>query len=199
VPVAISIKHDLKRIKRQLTAIEKQQLPFAASKALNEAAYQGAQVEKIVIKHKIDRPKPWTVSGLSAPKSLRSHKRDWPNLKASIIIADNRWKYMRFHVEGGVEPGRHIVPVNIRTNKFGSIGRGKLKKPGMFIRRIKGVTGVWQRVDKRNPRLSLLARFHPQASYRKRYPWGEAARKHAARNFSRYFDVEMRKALANPK
>jgi hypothetical protein len=194
VPVAISIKHDLKRIKRQLTAIEKQQLPFAASVAINEAAFQGAQVEKKAIVGHIDRPRPWTKSGIHLFK--RSHKREWPNLLAQIAIKPDRWRYMRYHVEGGTEPGRHIVPVNIRTNRYGSIGRGKLKKPGTFIRRIKGVTGVWKVAGgKRNPRLSLLARFHPQATYRKRYPWGEAARKHAARNFSRYFDDAMRKAL----
>lgn len=179
-----------------MDAVKRKQVPFAASRALNDAMLdkgKGArQAEVEALEKYIDRPTRFTKQGF---KVTRSTKR---NLTAIIEIPQDRWKYMQYHVRGGVEPGTHAVPVNVSTNRYGSIGnvRKHANKSGAFVRTINGVGGIWQRIGgKKSKRLKLLVRFHKSAKYHKRYPFGEATRKAVRRAFPAFFEKRFREAM----
>lgn len=195
----ITIKHDLKDLTRKMSAVQRKQLPFAASRALNETVFdksKGArQAEVEALEKYIDRPTRFTKQGFHVE---RSHKRQWPRLQATIEIPENRWKYMKYHVQGGVEPGVHSVPVNVALNRYGAIGnvRKHANKRGAFVRTINGVSGIWQRVGgKKSRQLKLLVRFHKTAKYHKRYPFGDAAKRAVRRYFRPFFEREFAKAM----
>ena len=207
----ISVKTDITAATRHLTRIQRKQIPFAASQALNDTAFNARSAVQVQLPKKLDRPTPWTIRGVRVGKSTKR------NLHARVYFAPDRARYMKYQIEGGTRTnttGTIVMPKNLKQNKYGNIPRGKIKKllqrPDTFIGTIKGIPGVWQRghISKRGKfsartksrasNVRLLARFEDQATYSPRFPLRKivtgVARSNFRRNFSRRLAAALRTA-----
>lgn len=181
----IKITADFDGLVSQLDNMQKKQIPFAASQALNEVAQKSVKALRVQATKALDRPTPFTLNGF---RMMRSSKA---NLSAVVYIAPIQNAYMRFQVEGGVrrdkEQGRTIVPVEgaIKLNKYGNIpGRktGIAGKSNRFVGTHRGVKGIWARgrvgkkgqfinSNRKSKSLRLVAAFNDSVVYKSKLPF----------------------------
>lgn len=207
----ISVKSDIKAATRYLTRIQRKQIPYATSRALNDTAFDARKAVQVQLPKKLDRPTPWTIRGVRVGKSTKRR------LTSSVYFMPDRAKYMKYQIAGGTRTnaaGTIVMPKAINQNKYGNIPRGKVRKllqrPDTFIGTIKGIPGVWQRghISKRGKfsartksrasNIRLLVRFEDQATYQPRFPMKKivtgVARSKFRRNFKRQLDAAVRSA-----
>ena len=132
--VGINVSADVKKAKKQLSRIQKKQIPFALSRAINDSLEDAERAEKGAIRNYIDRPTPWAMRGF---KVNRSHKT---RLRGSLEIQPSQWSYLKYQIEGGTSrrAGKpHAIPSGVATNKYGGMTRNKvrtlLRQKGTFI------------------------------------------------------------------
>lgn len=208
----ISVKSDLKAWTKDLDKIQKQQLPFAASLALNQTAeFIAVNLNNDTRKY-LDRPTPFTQKAFTIK---RSNKR---NLTALIFPKPAQAAYLKWQVFGGTRraKGRAIpLPVNIKKNRYGNMPKGAIKrllaKPNTFSGTMFGVAGIWQRghfsragkfsatTKKRGSSLQLLAAYEPTASYTPRFPHDRLAKGYALKAFRPFFERSLARALRTAK
>ena len=171
-----NIKGDLKVIRKSLSRLQKKQIPFAASLAINATLFDIRKAEVAQIYKKLDRPTKFTAKGFLVNKSRKT------NLTGSIEIPANRWKYMKYQVEGGTRTRNVIVPTNAsKLNVYGNIkgiwsGSGSKKTFTKAKKKYVNKQGVWQKTGgKRNPQVKLIAAFVRSARYKKRFPFYKIA------------------------
>lgn len=196
--VSISVSVDIKKAKKQLTRLQKKQIPFAVHQAINDSLFDARKAEQGAIRQYIDRPTPFTQKGFLVKKS--PNKRV---LRGSLEITPNRLKYLKYQVEGGTSrrAGKsHAIPVNAATNKYGNLPRNKvrtlLRQRGAFTAKIGGVEGVWKR-DRSG--LKLLIVFKAQARHTPRYPFGKAAIRVINAKFKHNLDRRLKAALRSAR
>ena len=196
VPLQLAIKTEIKEATRHLDLLQRKQIPYATSRALNDTAWDARAAVQAQLPKKLDRPTPWTIRGVRVDKSSKRR------LLAGVYFSPDRAKYMRFQVFGGTRvSSRHpiVLPRAIRINKYGNIPRGKirrlLQKPNTFISTIHGVGGVWQRPKKTGAPLVLLARFGTAAAYQPRFPFKKIVSGVARSKFPRHFHRRMAAAI----
>lgn len=125
--ITISVKADIEAARRKLDAVQRRQLPFAVSKALNETAYQVAAAEKREMRDVFDRPTPATLNAVRYRKSTKA------NLQAEVYIADflgkgnapSRW--LEAQVRGGL---RRMKRFERALEAVGAMPRGFRAVPG---------------------------------------------------------------------
>lgn len=216
----LSIKSNIDDVAKSLTKIQRKQIPFAASVALNETAF-GLQKEiKRQMPRKLDRPTPWTISGVRVQKSKKT------DLEAVVYMAGakglkgesaDRNKYMQYQVYGGTRmPKKSKIPVpyqkNLKTNKYGNLPRNKIKaltaKRDIFIGKVKGIDGIWQRghynqsgtfntTKGRASAIRLLVAFEPDATYTPKLPYTRISEGFTLSKFEPNFRRALAKALAS--
>ena len=192
----VSVKAHVNDAKKQLTRIQRKQLPFATSQALNDTAWDARKALRVQAVKKLDRPTKFTIDAFQIEKSSKR------KLYSVVKIEEKRWKYLKYQVEGGTRrsSGRGIyVPVNVKLNRYGNIpGRSKrlVKGVNQFIGTIKGTTGVWTRHgSKRNKKLKLMVSFKSEVNYRKRFPFYNIVEGVVDHTFRKHFDKRIRAAL----
>tara|TARA_R110000803_G_scaffold180290_2_gene242700 strand:- start:216 stop:818 length:603 start_codon:yes stop_codon:yes gene_type:complete len=188
----ITVTADVKKARRQLDLIERKQIPYAASLALNDVAFASRKAEIALQANVIDNPTPFTKRGFKVHKS---NKRD---LEAVLEIPPAQWKYLRHQVRGGASVRNHAIPVNHSLeNKYGGLPRRKAitlaKRKNHFSATLNGTAGVWKRES--DGSLSLQILFKPKTTQRKKYPFGKATKRLVAARWSSTFDKRLRAIL----
>lgn len=186
-----AIKLNLKEVERAFSDLERKQVPFAAAKALTQTAKQVQKELERQLPIKLDRPTPFTRRAFGTVRATKSR------LRSTIFVKDLQAEYLSFAIHGGhrdPDNKRILMPKNIKLNKYGNIANLKdgkkvkalLAKPNTFKGTVKGVPGIWQRVN-RNKKVKLLIRFETGAEYKPRFPFfqiaGGVARAKVSRNF----------------
>jgi hypothetical protein len=189
-----NIKGDLKAIKKGLSRMQKKQLPFASAMAINSTLFDIQKAEKVQIQKKLDRPIPFTVKGFRVVKAKKY------KLRGSVEIQPNRWKYLKYQVEGGTRTKNVLVPTSkAKLNAYGNIAgkrTGLVKKKTQFLGTINGTTGLWQKTGgKRNPKTSLLIGLRKSASYQKKFPFAKIAQGVARSKFQKNLRRELARAM----
>lgn len=136
--ISVSVKHDLRGLTRHLNEIERKQLPFAASKAINEAGWE-TRKDLIDEGRKVfHQPKTWTLRQI---KYIKATKRD---LRAVIYIdidadkiypqqihggarAEKRYEWL-LRRKGILPQGMFTVPATRLQNRAGNISASNLNK-----------------------------------------------------------------------
>ena len=148
----LSVKADFKKLQKQLDEIGKKQLPFAFSRAMNEAGIKIKDLKKKELERQIDKPKPFTVNAVF---NTRTNKNAVRNNNAVVIIGlkdkvssgtaaatylesligGGRRKpkpYERKLSAKGIIPRRSIITfANAKgnnKNKFGNISKARINK-----------------------------------------------------------------------
>lgn len=205
--LSISVKADVAEVTRYLSKVERKQLPFATALALTRTAQDAQKAVKAQLPRKLDRPKPFTISGVAV---LRADKLA---LVSTVYFKPTTAEYLKYVLEGGTKRGRGrgvIVPYkkNMKLNVYGGI-KNKRKKAALwragkgttkteFVATIKGIHGIWRRTGgKRNPGVKLMAWFEPTVTYeRNKFPFHKMVEGVARARFKRNFDSALNVALA---
>lgn len=211
----MSFDLDLRDFERGLNRLERKQLPFAASLALNQTVLDiKGNTERRLTKD-LDRPTPFTKRGIF---TTRSTKR---NLVAEVGFKNIQAKYLRWQQDGGTRypKGRAIVVpvasvVGFKRNKYGNMTRNAVKRalndPRNFSGTVKGVAGIWRRPKrgkqrkgangaKGNNTLTLLAAYRSSARYTSKMDFEGGAYKTAKVRLPHNLQVSFAKAMTTSR
>jgi hypothetical protein len=201
----IKIKDNIKQFTKGLNSVQKKQIPFATSMAINSTLFDMKKTNE----RKIDMIFEGGATSYTK-RQFRFQKSTKRKPVGFFFITPEGEQYLKFQIDGGVRTPRKravVVPFkkNIRLNKFGNLTKAKapqalLDKPNVFSANIKGVGGIYQRskyVKKiKNSRVKLLLAYEDQTNYRNpRYPFYETNTKIADRVFGRNFKRALARAL----
>lgn len=193
--IELSVSFDTKEVEKMLTDLEKKQIPFAASQALNDTAFDARKALRVQTPRKLDRPTKFTVDSFQV---IKSKKR---NLVATVFIEEKRWKYLKWQIDGGTRriSGRGTgVPVGAKLNKFGNIrgrSRGLVKGKKQFIATIRGVAGVWEKLGSGRRQVKLMVVFKKSVNYKQRLPYAKIVEGVARNKFVKHFNRRLKQAL----
>lgn len=211
--ITFEVSADIKKISESLINEHKKQIPFAAASALNNIAFRVQKQEKIKAKKEIDRPIPFTLRGFRVKKANKMR------LESRVFIAPIQWEYLQHIVSDSVRyPKRKFIGVpvkdNVKINKYGNVTgkrKGLIKNKTMFIGKVKGISGVWQRgrVSKKgqfssvrkkgDSSVRLLYRLKSQTRYERSFNYFKHAKKVIDAWFSKDLDAAMRNAIRTAK
>lgn len=129
--VAVTVKHDLDKLKAEMTRIQREQIPFAASLAINAVARKAKDTMPGVLERLLDKPKPFTTrSGFFSTFSNKT------NLQATVGLKDVQAAYLAPLLAGGqrkVKPAeqrfmdRFFVPApGVPIDSFGNVTKANL-------------------------------------------------------------------------
>ena len=187
-----------------LRALRKQ-IPFAASRAINETLFDMRTRVQMEAVQQLDKPTRFTVQGFQVSKSSKR------NLTGSLFIESKRWRYLRWTIKGGRKTaaddgGKALLfpRLKSRINQYGNlkskrklISRAEAAK-NQFVGKPDhaSVAGIWQKLGgKRNPRLRLIAQFGKSADYQKTFAFFESGRRALETVWQRNWDNAIEHAL----
>ena len=216
----ISVKADVKQLTKSLTRIQRKQIPFATSKALNNVAFDVRKSLQDGLETHLDRPTPYTKRGVQVEKSTKNklvaevgfRSKTFGNGQGSVTQAE----YMERQIKGGLRtPKGSAIPVpivkNLKLNKYGSITRNKINNAlgnenKFFSGKPKGAKskgtgeGIWERYGgKRNPKIKMIISWNNHTDYQARYPFKNIAMRSVRNNFRKRFDNALQQALSTAR
>jgi len=186
----MSIEQDIKRLIKNIKNVERKQVPFAASVALNKTAEQVKTGIERQLKKDIDRPTPFTQKAFKVNRSTKTR------LISSVEIKPIQAKYLRYQIEGGSRRGTKDSPVIIprkgQQNKYGNLPRGKLSKLKSQGKSYISNNVAYQRLKKSS---KPLAYFASKASYTKRFKFYERGHSTAKKVIVKNFKEALKNAI----
>jgi len=198
----IKIETNINRVVKQLNIIERQQIPFAASVAINETLGMGRTKGKGLdgvlgreMNKRLDRPMKRTT------KAFYRKAANKKKLDGTLGFFDWASEFMKFLVFGGTRTTGKNIPVpfkqNARLNQYGNItGKksGLIKKKSQFFGNIGGVDGVFERA-KKDIKPKLIIGFKKSVNYKPIFPFYEIAGRYIGFTFPKKFNEALAKAL----
>jgi hypothetical protein len=201
----IKVKDNIKEFTKGLSRVQKQQIPFATSVAINNTLFDMKKTNERKLATIFE-------GGVTAytKRQFRFSKSTKRLPVGVFFITDEGEQYLKYQIDGGIRTPRGsavIVPFkkNVRLNKFGNLSKAKspqalLAKNNVFSANIKGVGGIYQRSKYmksiKNSKVKLLLAYEDQTHYRNpRYPFYETNTKIADRVFGRNFKRALERAL----
>ena len=192
----VSVKSNIKEITKFTTNVQKKQIPFATSVAINNTLFDLKKEMAKQMDKKLDRPTAFTKRGFFINKAKKNL------LIGVLLMKDIVANYMQYQIEGGTRTTGKQIPVpykpNARLNKFGNIiGKrtGLIKKNTQFIGNVSGTEGVYERTKQG---LKIIIGFERSVTYRPRFPFYVIATKFSNavfdRKFAKAFDRALRSA-----
>lgn len=205
----ISVESNLKDLSRQLSYIQREQVPFAASVALNNVAGDVANALTVQMSRYLDNPTPFTLktyqSRFGTFKGIKATKR---KLYADMIPGKVQAEYLKWQIEGGVRKPKQkaiIVPTKLAPlNKYGNISPGNRKKiisgKGQFFSagQKEGKTpGIYKRIG--NGKIQPMALYVEQAQYKAIFPVDKIVDGVVMNRFGLRFEQALKRALATAR
>ena len=213
----IQLKADTKKLTKHLSFIQKQQVPFATSNALNAVAFDARTAIQTALPKKLDRPTKGLIKSVIVEKSKKKHLIARVGF-AGKGLGSSPWKespavIMARLIAGGtrIPKGKAIVvPVikNIKLNKFGNLPRKKistlLAKPKRYFsgKPTGRDAGLYERIKKKGKagQLKMLASYEQSTSYESgKFNLSSIVSKTVARKYTGRFNAALSKALASAK
>jgi hypothetical protein len=205
--VSINIKSDVRGVQLMLDRTVKKALPAAERAAVNALAFDVMRAERGATKSLFDNPRPFTQRAF-----LVEQAKPGSEPVATVYTRPEAERYLEPYEFGGdhVLPGKAaLIPVDAQTDAYGQLPKGYMariaQRQNVFVGTVRGVTGVWQRLNinakgksvaKRSAKtvggLRLLVRFGNAVPVKKHLDFEARARSVVAANFM----VRMRAALA---
>jgi hypothetical protein len=129
----LNVSADLDDLKRKLSRVERDQLPFATSMAINNVAVDVANAITKQMERYLDNPTPFTLkayqSRLGTFKGKRATKK---SLVAIIEPGQIQAEYLKFQIAGGVRtPKQSMILVPTKQsplNRYGNLSRANRKR-----------------------------------------------------------------------
>lgn len=211
----VSIKSNINEFSRHMTWLEKKQIPFATSQAINDVAFEAQRAAKKGMDRHLDNPTPWTKSGVRVKRGKKSDPTASVYLVGAAGLPGNgdRNKYIEFQVEGGIRrPSKRYIAApsrGRRKNKYGNVPNkvGDIQKmigdkQRYFVGTPKGQAdnpGIWKRIgtSKRSSgaRIQKMYSFIDRAVYSKKYPFYKIVGGVVNNQFNKHFRNRLQAAL----
>jgi hypothetical protein len=211
----INVSADLKEMSRKLSYLQREQIPFAASRTLNELAYD---IARKTMPQKADDIFEGGATAFTK-KGFKYEKSNKRNLIAKVFVDERQKEYMKFMIQGGTRfPRKRAILVSTKyskLNKYGNFPRGKVAdmlgdKKKFFSGQPKGQTskppGIWERYGRGSKsggqRIRLVALYTQDANYTPLFPFGTFAEGVVfSRNdgFAKRFRDNLARALATAR
>ena len=204
----IDISADLKGLTRQLNYMQREQVPFAASMALNNLAADVANEITRQMENKLDNPTPFTLKAYQfRPGTFRGKRANKQNLTVVIDPAEIQKSYLKYQIEGGIRFPKQaaiLVPTDkVAKNKYGNLTRAKRKQliqgKGKFFsagQREKKTPGIYLRTP---TGIEPQAYYVREAKYKVRLPVDKIASGVVSSRFQKRFREALARAMATAK
>ena len=193
----INVKSNIKEITKFTTTVQKKQIPFATSVAINNTLFDLKKEMAKQMDKKLDRQTPFTKRGFFINKAKKNL------LVGVLLMKDIVANYLQYQIEGGTRTTGKRIPVpyqpNARLNKFGNIiGKktGLIKKNTQFIANLGGTEGVYERTKQG---VKLIIGFERSVNYRPRFPFYIIAEKFSNAVFDKKFAKAFERALRSAR
>lgn len=125
--IKISVKHNIDDVIRRLTAMQREQVPFAASVAINRTAKRAQEAIKAEIGSVFDKPKPYTLGGTFVSNSNKRNLTAIVGLKDKSSGGRAAAKYLQAQVGGGT---RRTAGYEAALSGIGALPKGWRVVPG---------------------------------------------------------------------
>lgn len=197
----MQVDSNIREIIKGLSDLERKQLPYAQSVALNRTAFQAREDMKHQMQAKLDRPTPYTL------RSVRVKKATKRKLEAIVFINEAQAEYLQYVFTGKTKfPKRKALVTpskNTRLNKYGNMPRGKLQRLLSDGKHFSGVpngtdlpAGIYRRMGRGGrSRLKLIVQYKKRQEYTKKLDFKSVVSSSVTRNFDSNFHRAL--ALAN--
>ena len=217
----VNIETNIKEVTKHLNVIQKKQIPFAASMAMNKVMFGLQKAEKKAVDREFDGATNFTKTGFIVVKA------DKRNLTAELYINNAQGKerasYMQHEIDGGTRhPKRKAIAIPREKNftgkttqagnfRKGAIDKFKNDKAKYFFGKPKGrpsaSEGIWERYGRSGTgttsgaRIRQVALFTKYAKYKPLFPFYELGNKviMGRGGFKKHFEKAMQYALRTAK
>jgi len=203
-----SVKADLDNLKRNLTRLERDQVPFAASLAINNLASDVANAITAQMDRYLDNPTPFTEKAYQMrPGTFRGQRASKRDLVAVVEPAKIQGEYLKYQIVGGTRlPKQTAILVPTRKaplNKYGNLPKGRRKA---MISGEKGFFSAGKREDKTpgiykslRKTIQPMAFYVDQATYKPIFPIDKIAGGVIRNRFARRFQEALKRALSTAR
>lgn len=223
----IDIRADIKAATRDLTNIQKKQIPFATSKTLNRLAFEltkkgGTGVVGKKTKEVFRKKSGGTGATRFTTRNFFFQNSTKYDLTAYVFWDESNADFMKFMVQGGTRfPKKRAIRVATKHSKkhldaFGNFKKGALDdmlsdKAKFFKGVPKGSRGrdegIWERYGRKTKKgtgqkIRMVAAFTTTAKYKPRFPFGTFVEGYVfSRNdgFAKKFRKNLEDAINSPK
>lgn len=205
--IDINVHGDIKNLERAFAGVAEKQLRFGASQAINSIARMVQDLERKNMEAVLDKPTPFTLSGVSVKLSTKA------SLTATVYVKDKTASYLAPYEVGGfnkLNSKALLKPIDQKVNQYGNLpakALARLKgKRQVFVGKVKTKSGVvdgfWQRTKKTRGKaagLKLLVKFEDAHAVSQHLDYRGVARRTISRELRSAFGEAMAKALATAK
>jgi CheY-like chemotaxis protein len=203
----LSIQADFTQLTKNLTAMQRQQVPFAIAQTLNALADDAAKAITVQMDRYLDRPTSFTKKAYVGGRGFKGKRATKKTLEAILIPGDIQAKYLKFQIAGGTRlPDQKaiLVPTKLAPkNKFGNLSRGNRKRmvaggADFFSagNREGKTPGIYKRVGNR---IQPFAFYVDDARYEAIFPIEKIAGGVVRNNMPRRFRDALAKAMASAR
>jgi hypothetical protein len=195
----ISIKDNIKEVTKQLSRVQKKQIPFAAMLTLNDVAFMARKELRKQAEKKFENPIPFTLNGFQVVRSKLTQ------LTSIVFIESKRYEYMKFEVFGGTRMPKAraiVVPTSkMAVNKYGNMTKNKIKtllgQDNVFSKTINGKPGIWQQNKDRS--MTRLASYKDNAPYKPIFHFEKIVKGIVNSKINAVFEKRIREGLARAR
>jgi CheY-like chemotaxis protein len=203
----LSIQADFTQLTKNLTAMQRQQVPFAIAQTLNALGDDVARAVTVQMDRYLDRPTPFTKKAYVGGRGFKGKRATKRNFEAILIPGDIQAKYLKFQIAGGTRlPDQKaiLVPTRISPkNKFGNLSRANRKRivagGGKFFSagdREEKTPGVYKREGER---IRPFAFYVDDARYEAIFPIEKIAGGIVRNNLPRRFREALARSMAGAR
>ena len=184
----ISVKADIKRLTRGLNDIQKKQIPFATSRALNDVA---ATVAMKSLRQKAQEVFEGGATGFTKT-GFRYEKGNKNNLMSKVFIEGARADFLKFQIAGGTRfPERRslMIPTkhtkltklgNIRRSEYAKMINDRAKYFSGIPKGLQGahLAGIWERYGRQTKartgqKIRMVAKYRDRGQYQPKFPYAD--------------------------
>ncbi len=125
------IRSNVREFKRSLNRVEREQLPFAVFRAVNDVAQGGVTHNQRAMRRALDRPKPFTIRGIYARKARYRRGSRNAGLAAAVSTASLMW---REFAGKGTAAGQYLRPQVFGTPRLVKRHEAAMRRRGLIGR-----------------------------------------------------------------
>jgi hypothetical protein len=199
----LTVQADFTQLTKNLSRIQREQVPFAISLTLNELGLDVANAITVQMDRYLDRPTPFTKRAFIKGKTFNGKRATKKNFEAIVEAKQIQAEYLKFQIAGGTRlPNKTAILVPTRAaglNKYGNISRANQKKiaksEGKFFKagvREGKTPGVYKRTAKK---IEPYAFYVDSATYDPIFPIDKIARGVVGNRLKKQFEKALARAL----
>lgn len=193
--IELVVEDNITDMLRRLNRLQRQQLPYAISRALNDTAFDARKATITQAERVFDNRKKWWTNQRTGIFVEKSNKKQGGEMRAAVHV---RAYFAEIQEEGGIKipRGRALaIPTDqAPKNLHRSDGLRRAKAKGnVFVNE----KGAFQRMARR--RIRRIFSFAPRARVPARFGFATTAKKRAEERFSRHLARNLNRALKTAK